>query len=278
MKKLLSCLLILAMVFAMTGCSKKNEAANRLEAIKQRGYIEVVTEPYFAPFEFIDSAKSGNDQYVGVDIEVAKYIAERLGVELRIVPLEFSAVLAGITQGKFDLALSALAYSPARAESMAMSNGYYFSSDSKGYGLLVREEDVDKYPDVASLKDAVVVTQSGSIQEGFVNDQIPEYKEFKRVSSMTDGFLMVAEGKADACACSIDNAELYAEANGGLGIANNFKFYSDETTEGTRAAAPLGEDELIEFVNQCIDELRAGGQIEAWYQQYKEYAKSLGIE
>ena len=99
MKKLLSCLLILAMVFAMTGCSEKKEAANRLEAIKQRGYIEVVTEPYFAPFEFIDSSKSGDDQYVGVDIEIAKYIAERLDVELRIVPLEFSAVLAGITQG-----------------------------------------------------------------------------------------------------------------------------------------------------------------------------------
>jgi len=266
------------MVFAMTGCSEKKEAANRLEAIKQRGYIEVVTEPYFAPFEFIDASKSGDDQYVGVDIEIAKYIAERLDVELRIVPLEFSAVLAGITQGKFDLALSALAYSPTRAESMAMSNGYYFSSDSKGYGLLVREEDVDKYPDPASLKDAVVVTQSGSVQEGFVNDQIPEYKEFKRVSSMTDGFLMVSEGKADACACDIANGELYAEANGGLGIANNFKFYSDESTEGTRAAAPLGEDELIEFVNQCIDELRASGQIEAWYEQYKEHAKSLGIE
>ena len=118
-KKTLALLLALTMLLALTACgngSKEKLPANRLEAIKQRGYIEVCTEPYFAPYEFIDSSKSGDEQYVGMDIEIAKYIAEKLGVELRLVPLEFSAVLASVTEGKYDLAISALAYSPARAE------------------------------------------------------------------------------------------------------------------------------------------------------------------
>ena len=59
------------------------EASNRLEQIKQKGYIEVVTEPYFAPNEFIDSTKTGDEQYVGADIELARYIADKLGVELQ---------------------------------------------------------------------------------------------------------------------------------------------------------------------------------------------------
>ena len=275
--------LVLALVFALalTACgggSKAEQPANRLEAIKARGYIEVCTEPYFAPYEFIDSSKQGDEQYVGMDIEIAKYIAEKLGVELRLVPLEFSAVLASVTEGKYDLAISALAYSPTRAESMNLSKGYRFDeNESSNYGLLVREEDADKYPTAESLAFAVIVTQSGSVQEGFVKDQIPTYKEFKVVSSMTDGFLMVSEGKADACACDINNGQLYADANGGLAIAP-FRFVVDESTQGTRVRIPKGEEELTEFINQCIDELRAEGTIDKWYEEYSDYARKLGVD
>ncbi len=276
--------LVLALVFALalTACgggSKAEQPANRLEAIKARGYIEVCTEPYFAPYEFIDSSKQGDEQYVGMDIEIAKYIAEKLGVELRLVPLEFSAVLASVTEGKYDLAISALAYSPTRAESMNLSKGYRFDeNESSNYGFLVREEDADKYPTAESFADAVLVTQSGSVQEGFVKDQIPACKEFKVVSSMTDGFMMVKEGKADACACDINNGQLYADANGGLAIANEFRFAIDESTQGTRVGIPLGETELTDFVNQCIDELLAEGKTNQWYEEYSEYARSLGLD
>ena len=285
MKKVFAILLALAMVFSMAACSSGGgdssgdaaEPANRLEAIKARGYIEMATEPYFAPYEFIDSSKSGDEQYQGLDIELGKYIAEKLGVELRIVPLEFSAVLASITEGKYDFAASALAYSPGRAENMNMSKGYRFSDEVASYGFLVREDMIDSIKTADDTADLVLVTQSGSVQEGFVNDQLSKYKEFKLVSSMTDGFLMVAEGKADACACDINNGQLYADANGGLAIAP-FRFVVDESTQGTRVGIPKGEDELTAFIDQCIDELRAEGTIDKWYDEYSDYARTLGVD
>ena len=285
MKKVFAILLALAMVFSMAACSSSGgdgsgdaaEPANRLEAIKARGYIEMATEPYFAPYEFIDSSKSGDEQYQGLDIELGKYIAEKLGVELRIVPLEFSAVLASITEGKYDFAASALAYSPGRAENMNMSKGYRFSDEVASYGFLVREDMIDSIKTADDTADLVLVTQSGSVQEGFVNDQISKYKDFKLVSSMTDGFLMVAEGKADACACDINNGQLYADANGGLAIAP-FRFVVDESTQGTRVGIPKGEDELTAFIDQCIDELRAEGTIDKWYDEYSDYARTLGVD
>ncbi|MBQ2083631.1 MAG: transporter substrate-binding domain-containing protein [Firmicutes bacterium] len=285
MKKVFAILLALAMVFSMAACSSGGgdssgdaaEPANRLEAIKARGYIEMATEPYFAPYEFIDSSKSGDEQYQGLDIELGKYIAEKLGVELRIVPLEFSAVLASITEGKYDFAASALAYSPGRAENMNMSKGYRFSDEVASYGFLVREDMIDSIKTADDTADLVLVTQSGSVQEGFVNDQISKYKDFKLVSSMTDGFLMVAEGKADACACDINNGQLYADANGGLAIAP-FRFVVDESTQGTRVGIPKGEDELTAFIDQCIDELRAEGTIDKWYDEYSDYARTLGVD
>ena len=287
MKKSTSRILIIALtlilIFSFAGCGGPQEEdepqapANRLEEILARGYIEVIMEPYFAPFEFIDPAKSGDEQYVGCDVEIAKAIAEDLDVELRIIPLEFSAVLAGITEGKYDLAISALSYTPARAENMEMSDGYYISEAGDGYGMLIREEDLAKYTDAASFAEAVLVAQSGSIQEMFINTQIPEYKELKLVSASTDGYLMVIEGKADAAAVAIETAKLYATANPGVTVAEDFRFEEDGTTNSTRIGIPKGESELTEKVNEIIAKLMDEGKIIEWYNQYAEYASTLGI-
>lgn len=270
-------LLAVVMILGCTACSG-GQTKDRLAQIKEKGYIEMVTEPAWAPNEFIDPSKTGDDKYVGVDIEFGKYIAEKIGVELKIIPLEFTAVQAGIVDGKYDMAISAMAYSPDRAESMKMSDVYQPSSD--GYGFLVRAEDVDKYTSIESLKDAVVVTQSGSVQESLFNDQIGKknVKELKLVSAMTDAYLAVSENKADVCITAISSAKLYAEANGGLATPD-FQLEVDPNMNGTVVAMPKeGSDSLCEIVNECIAELTAANQFEAWEEEYKAYAKQLGIE
>ncbi|MBQ3008871.1 MAG: transporter substrate-binding domain-containing protein, partial [Oscillospiraceae bacterium] len=209
MKKLTALILAFIMALSLTACGGEEKTeTNRLEEIKARGVITVATEPYFAPNEFIDPSKESDAQYVGADIELAQYIADSLGVELQIVPLEFTAVLSSVAEGKYDLAISALAYKPDRADAMNLSKGYYFDEDTEGYGMLCRTEDVDKYPTAADMKDAVIVVQQGSLQQDYVMEQVPEYKELKYVSSMTDAFLMVQEGKADLAACFIGNGRL----------------------------------------------------------------------
>ena len=276
MKKVFAMLLALAMILSCAACGGSSKAkGDLLEEIKAQGYIELCTEPYFAPFEFVDPSKTGDDQYVGVDIEIAKYIAEKIGVELRIVPLDFTAVLAGIADGKYDMAISAIAYSPSRAEAMRLSNVY--KPNSGGYGFLTRTEDVDKYSSVEDLKDAVVITQSGSVQESLYNQNVKACKEFKLVANMTDGYLAVAEGKADVCICSTESAQLYAEANGGLAIPD-FRFEVDPNMNGTVVAMPLKDSEsLLEVVNEAIAELNAQGKIDQWNEEYTAYATQLGI-
>ena len=276
MKKIFAMVLALAMILSCAACGGSSKAkGDLLEEIKAQGYIELCTEPYFAPFEFVDPSKTGDDQYVGVDIEIAKYIAEKIGVELRIVPLDFTAVLAGIADGKYDIAISAIAYSPSRAEAMRLSNVY--KPNSGGYGFLTRTEDVDKYSSVEDLKDAVVITQSGSVQESLYNQNVKACKEFKLVANMTDGYLAVAEGKADVCICSTESAQLYAEANGGLAIPD-FRFEVDPNMNGTVVAMPLkGSESLLEVVNEAIAELNAQGKIDQWNEEYTAYAAQLGI-
>lgn len=274
-KKIVALMLVLTTVFALAACGSKSEPKDRLAKIKEQGYIEMVTEPYFAPFEFIDPTKEGDAQYVGMDIELGKAIAEKIGVELKIVPLEFTAVLAGVVDGKYDMAISAIAYSPSREEAMLLSDGYKLTSN-EGYGFLTRIEDADKYTCIEDLANAVVVTQSGSVQEGIYNDQVKSCKEFKLVSAMTDGYLAVAENKADVCIVSKPSAKLYAEANGGLAVSA-FTFETDPKLSSTVVGVPKGGESLMAVVNEVIAEQTANGNIEAWYAEYETLAASLGV-
>ena len=279
MKKIISALLISVMVFSLAACGGGGEdkKADRLQEIKDRGYIELATEPYFAPYEFVDPNKSDDDQYVGMDIELAKAIADAIGVDLKIVPLDYSAVLSGITEGKYDMAISAIAYSPAREEAMNMSDGYY-SAESEGYGFLVREADKDKYTSIESLKDAVVITQSASVQEIITNEQIKDCKEVKLVANMTDGYLAVSQNKADVCVCDRGSAALYAEANGGLAISD-FVFKVDPKLSSVCVGVPLeNTEDLMNIINQCISDLKEKDQFEKWFDEYADYAKTLGIQ
>lgn len=266
------------------GCSSSasaSKAANRLEAIKERGYMEVATEPYFAPNEFIDASKPENEQIVGSDIELAKRIADTLGVELRVIPLEFGAVLSSVTEGKYDMAISALAYTSTRAEAMELSDGYYFNPNSKGYSIMVREEDADQYKSFDDFNGKVVVCQSGSLQEMYATTQMnyKEFGDFPRVSATTDGYLMVSEGKADGVVCAVSNAELYCAANPGLVVLSDvLQFETDPEFDGTRVGMPKGETELLDVVNEVIAELLESGEYEQWYEEYTEYAATLGIE
>ena len=278
MKKMIAFLLAAILVLGCTACgSKKDEGNDRLAQIKEKGYIELCTEPYFAPFEYVDPTKTGDDQYQGMDMEVAKYIADKLGVDLKITALDFTAVLAGVADGKYDFAISAIAYSPERAEAMRLSDVYY--ATNTGYGFIVRSEDVGKYTDIDSLKDAVVITQSGSVQEALYTQYVNgACKEFKLVANMTDGYLAVSEGKADVCICSTASASLYAQANGGLDIPD-FRFEVDPNMNGVCVAMPTeGTESLAELINQCIAELNESGKPEEWYSQYESAAAELGIE
>ena len=127
MKKAMAILLAAVLALACTACggSKNGETKDRLAQIKEKGYIELCTEPYFAPYEYVDPNKSGEDQYQGMDIEVARYIADKIGVDLKITALDFTAVLAGVADGKYDFAISAI------AEARRLSYVYY--STRTGY-------------------------------------------------------------------------------------------------------------------------------------------------
>ena len=255
------------------------DAVGVLESIRDTKKLRVATEPYFPPQEVIDPSKSGQEIYVGPDMELARLIAERMGVMLEIVPMDFSEVLSAVDEGDCDLAISALAFTPARAMMVELSKGYYFSSDDSGNGLLIRTADRDRYHDVEDFASAVIAAQSGSLQESLGAENIRNYKEFIRLNSVQDVYAALESGMADCAVVDVETAETYIEkdSDGTLMVLPDVRFHLEEQHKGERIAAQKGQIQLIYFVNGVIDEVLESGQYMEWYREADELAKSLGL-
>ena len=246
--------------------------ANRLEEILAAGKLVVGTSPDFAPMEFLDINKSGQDQYVGLDMEFARYIAQELGVELEIRAMDFGALLTAVGAGAIDMALSGFAWREERAESNELSDFYNVQSDPRGQGLLIMKEDADKYKTAADFAGKLVAVQEASLQKALLEEQIPD-AEPKLVAKTTDGVMMLITGKVDAVGVSGSNGDSFCANYPEIQLSD---FFYDYTSEGNVAGMMKGEVELAARVNEIIKKAAAAGLFEKWYSEAQDLANDVG--
>ena len=255
------------------------DAEGVLADIRDRGILRVATEPYFPPQEFIDPTLSGQDKYIGADMAMARTIARRMGVELVIVPMEFTQVLDAVREGECDLAISALSYTPGRASQVELSKGYYFSGEGAGCSLIIRTGDAEAIHGVNDLQDRNIVAQSGSLQEMLMAEKVTNYHEFRRLPSIQAVYEALEDGSADAAMVDVNSARAYIENNPecGLMLVEGEHFMLEDAFDGDRIAGKKGDLQLMYFINGVIDELLASDQYDAWYTMYEQRAAQLGM-
>ena len=170
MKKVLSVLVILLCVFFIVGCKKKE---TKDLGLVEDGKLIVVTSSDYAPYDFINLTKTGQDKFVGSDITLAKYLADKLGLQLVIKAMDFNALLTALDSGKADLAIAGLSYTEERAAYM-FSSCYYGDGDG-GQIVVTLKDNSDKYNSLESLnvKENKIAAQNGALQVGLVKSQLP---------------------------------------------------------------------------------------------------------
>lgn len=254
------------------------DATGVLARIKEKGVLRIATDADYAPQEFIDPDLEGQDQYAGADMELARRIAERMGVRLEIVKMDFTDVLPAVAEGECDLAISALAYTPARAFSYTMSKGYYFSDIPKTV-MVIRAEDAAGIRSVDDLQGKIIVAQRGSLQEAMVAANVISYEEFRRIGQISAVYDSVIRGTADAAAVDAETAMEYIEENPecGLVIAEGIEFPLESDYQGDRIAAKKGEYQLMYFVNGVIDEVLTEDLYTKWMEEAGKRADELGL-
>ena len=278
MKKILCSLLAVLVLFTFTACTKTDDSTskNLLEKIQEKGVLVVGTSPDWAPYEYIDPSKTGDDKYVGSDIELAKYIAEQLGVKLQIKPLEFSAILASLASGDIDIAISGIGYMEERDEVIDFSITYNpAGEDNPSYhGLMIRTEDIDKFSSLEDFEGLIIGAQNGSLQQGFVEEQM-KFATVKLVSTIGDGVMMLQTKAVDALAITSETAAQQVQNNPDL-YMTEIKFEAPEA--GELVGIPEGEKELVDKINEIIEDILAKGLYQKWLSEATEHAKANGID
>ena len=133
-------------------------AADLLATAKARGSLKIAMEGTYPPFNYKDQ-KSG--QLAGYDVDVAKLVARKLGLKPEFVTTEWSAILAGLAAGRYDVIISQVGINPKREQVFDFSIAYTYSSPQ----LIVRKGDSARYTSLADLKGKKVGVGQGSVFE-----------------------------------------------------------------------------------------------------------------
>ena len=227
-------------IIAVVNKDKGNE---NLEETKIEKLI-MVTEAGFAPYEFYDG-----EEIVGVDVEIAKKIAEKTGKELEIKDTDFDSIINEVKTGKADFAAAGLSITEERLEEVDFSIEYAISKQV----IIVKDD--SEISNVEGLNGNKVAVQLGTVADLVLSDEFPEVELVQNKKYL----LAVEDLKADKVdAIVLDSlpAEEIVKVNPELKILEE-----ELLTDKYGIAVQKGNTELLKAINDVLTEMMNNGQI-----------------
>ncbi len=139
-----------------------------LKKILNDGVMVIATSPDYPANEFITE----DGTIYGCEMMLAKYVADCLGVALKIETMDFSAVLTAVDTGKVDCAFSGFGWKADRAEAFELSVGYTGDDTVSYHTLIVPAANVEEYKSLEDFVGKHIIAQASSLQQMYVEDQI----------------------------------------------------------------------------------------------------------
>lgn len=250
-KKILAVVLAACFVCAcFAGCSGAKE---------EKTTLTLATSADFPPYESIGD----NGEYVGIDIEIAQAIADKLGYELVVENMDFDSIISSVATGKADMGMAGLTVTDERLQSVDFSTSYATGIQS----VIVAENSAittvdDLYADGAAYKVGVQLATTGDI---YFSGDIADNLTTCTIEEYTTGAEAVASlttGKIDAVIIDNEPAKSFVAANEGL------KILDTEYTEEDYAIAFAKGSELTAEVNAALEELIKDGTVQSIIDKY----------
>ncbi len=252
-------LVLLLLLGSVCGCgSKKSDeqsTGDQLERIVQRGSIIVAMEGTWAPWTYHNE----NDELVGYDVEVAKNIAEKLGVEVEFVEGEWDGLLAGLDDERYDIMVNGVGITSEREEKYNFSTPYAYNRTA----VIVRGD----YNDIKSMEDLKGKNTANTISSTYAMQAESYGATVTAVDDLSQTIELLLSERIDATL----NAEVvfadYKKAHPDSDI--KIAAYSDDVE---RVAIPVrkGEDSasLLEAINKALEELSEDGTLSELSEKY----------
>lgn len=215
------------------------------------GVLTMATNAYFPPYEYYEG-----DEIVGIDADIAKAIADKLGLELKIEDMEFEAIILAVQSGKADIGLAGMTVRPDRQESVNFSDTY-----ATGIQVVIVKEDSDikSLEDLEGKKIGVQLMTTGDIFacEDFGEDAVEQYNKG------ADAVMALTQGKVDAVLIDNEPAKNFVANNEGLKILD-----TEYAVEDYAACLNKENDALLEKINAAIKELKDDGTLQEIMDKY----------
>ena len=292
MKKLFAMMLSAAMLLSMTACGggKTEAPAPAPEAAPEQstpapeatpeapalttvtaGKLTVATSPDFAPYEFYAIGEDGKPQLAGFDVALAGYIADHLGLELEIIPMDFDGVLMELANKKVDLGLAGLSPDPKRENAMDFSDIYY----EGGQAFVTVTANKDKFSTMESINvpSISVGAQTASIQMDLAN-QFSADADIIALPKVTDIIAELMTGKLDGAYIETAVAESYKVNYPELEIVLDIPY----DVAGSAVGVSKDNAELLAGVNEAIAAAISDGSMAKFVAEAGELANGETYE
>lgn len=279
MKKITALLLGTAMMLSLAACgssasvsestasseTSSSEAASSEASAETAGELTTVTpgkltmstNAAFPPYEMTDD----NGNYVGIDVEVAEAIADKLGLELQVDDMDFDAALLAAQTGKSDMVMAGVTVTEERQTVMDFSNTY-----ATGIQVVIVPEDSD----IASIEDMtgkMIGVQRGTTGDLYCSASVEDggFGE-ENVTPYDNGLTAVQalmNGQVDCVVIDNAPAQEFVDANPGLKILD-----TEYANEDYAIGVAKGNTALLDAINGALEELQADGTVQSIVDKY----------
>ena len=243
---------------ASASASGSASASTEMKLVKE-GKLLVATSPDFPPFENLE-----NGEMVGLDIEIGKAVAEKLGLEPEFVSLQFDSILTAVAAGtQADVGISGLTVDPERAKTVDFSDSYYV--DDLSVAAMKNNADItaDNADEALNKEGVVIAVQSGSSGETYVKENYPK-ATVQPYGNSTDAFAALQSGQANAvCTNKAVVERMLANAYTDAQVVKSIA-----TGEEYAVAIAQENKALTAAINKALEELQADGTIDALVAKY----------
>ncbi len=251
MKKLLTIALTLCMGFSLAACGEKKEEETKTDAPATEAAAATLTfgtNAEFPPFEFV--AGTGLiENYDGIDIAIAKQIAEDNGMTAAINNMEFDSLLLALQNGQVDAVIAGMTIDDERREAVDFSVPYYTATQVM---IVPKDSEIKTATDMADKRIVVIQGYTG---ESCVKDLGYKYEAFKKGS---EAIMELNNGKCDVVVIDSATAKKYVGDNDGLKIVEDPASFADEEYG---IAVKKGNKELLDKINASVQKLLDDGTI-----------------
>lgn len=257
MKKIISLVMVLVMATAVfSACGSKSSDSKSGGDGKQ--VLSMATNAEFPPYEYVEG-----EDVVGIDVDIAQAIADKLGMELKVDNMNFDSIIPAITSGKDAIGAAGMTVTDERKKNVDFTDSY-----ATGVQVVVVRED-SKITDVKDLTtkgaDNTIGVQLGTTGDIYCTSDIQD-KGFGKVQQFNkgaDAVQALVSGKIDCVVIDNQPAKEFVKANKGLKILD-----TEYVTEDYAIAVAKDNTELKDKINGALNELKADGTIQKILDKY----------